>query len=286
MKFAFFSILLFVGAFQTCTEKESADGERVPLVEVEGQFLYADDVAKAIPTDANAADSAEMAQNIIRKWTTDVLMLENAKRNTSNEVEIEKMVQEYRKSLIIHQYQQNLIEQRFKTKPTEEQMQEFHKQYGAQMLMKETFVKGFLLILPQKSPKLEDMRKWVRQGDTQALENIEKYHLQNAIGYDYFASAWTPFSTLQKKLPEQIKDPSVFVTQRFYEVTDTASHYLLHINDYILAGKPEPYELAKDKISNIIRTQMKAEYISRFETDLYNDAVKKGYVTFFEKENE
>ena len=287
MKLAFFSILLFIGTLQTCMNKQDIEDERVPLVEVEGQFLYAEDINTAIPGDVNTADSLEMAQNIIRKWATDVLIFENAKRNTPNEAEIEKMVQEYRKSLIIHQYQQNLIEQRLRTEPTEEQIEEFYKQYGAQMQARETVVKGFLLVLPKKSQKLKDMRLWVTQGDTTALKNIEKHHLQNAISYDYFVDNWTPLSVVQKKLPEQIKDPSSFVTQRFHELTDSVNHhYLLHISGYVLAGKPEPYELAKEKITNIIRTRIKAEYISKFETDLYNDAIKNGYIKFFEKEQE
>ena len=286
MKFVFFSILLFLGTLQTCINR-APDNEQAPLVEAEGQFLYESDVAKIIPIDINATDSAEMAQNIIRKWVTDVLMLENAKRNTPNEADIEKMVQEYRKSLIIHQYQQNLIEQRLKTDPTKEQIKEFYTQYGTQMLTKETIIKGFLLTMPDKSPKLTEMRKWVQRGDTEALENIEKYHLQNAVGYDYFAANWTSISAVLKKIPAQPKDPADFIAQQdFYEISDSTHHYLLHINERVLAGATEPYELAKDKIANILRTRMKAEYISRFETELYNDAVKNGHVKFFKVEKE
>ena len=285
MKLTFFTILLFFGTLQTCVRK-APDSEQIPLVEVEGQFLYADDVAKAIPADISATDSAEMAQNIIRKWTTDVLMFENAKRNTPNEADIEKLVLEYRKSLIIHQYQQNLIEQRLKKDPTEEQIKDFYAQFGAKMLLKETMIKGFLLTLPYKSPKLAEMRRWMQKGDTEALENIEKYHVQNATGYDYFAANWTPLSAVLKKLPSQTKDPDFIAQQSFYEVSDSTHHYLLHINDRVFVGKKEPYELAKDKIANILRTRIKAEYISRFETDLYNDAVKKGRVKFFEAEKE
>ena len=285
MKLAFLSVLLFVGTLQTCISGKSSEDEKKPLVEVEGQFLYPEDIDKAIPDDVNVSDSIEMAQNIIRKWATDVLMFENAKRNTPNEAEIEKMVQEYRKSLIIHQYQQNLIEQRFTAEPTDKQIEEFYKQYGTQMLAKETVVKGFLLVLPNKSPKLKDMKVWVQKGDTTALKKIEEHQLQNAISYDYFAANWTPLSTVLKKLPEGIKDPSIFASQRYFEFTDSVKHhYLLHISDYVAVGKPEPYELAKEKIANILRTRMKAEYISQFETDLYNNAVKNGYIKILAQE--
>ena len=146
------------------------------------------------------------------------------------------------------------------------------------MLTKEVVVKGFLLVLPNKSSKLKDMQTWVQKGDIASLNKIEEHQLQNAISYDYFAANWTPLSTVLKKLPE-VEDPSVFATRRYHEFTDSVKHhYLLHISDYVAVGTPEPYELAKDKIANILRTRMKAEYISQLETDLYSDAVKKGYI--------
>ncbi|MDR1584620.1 MAG: hypothetical protein LBS07_00390 [Prevotellaceae bacterium] len=264
--------------------KKTPEEARIPLAGVEGRFLYYDDVANAIPADISSADSIETARNIIRKWATDILMYENAKRNTPNEAEIEKMVQEYRKSLIIHQYQQNLIDQRLKIEPEETQIESFYKQYGAQMLLKEPVIKGFLLIAPNNSPKLEEMREWVRKGNTASLENIEKYWLQNAISYDYFADNWAPVSSVLKKLPIQTKETiEQGLKNSFYETADTAQRYLLHINDYIPAGQPEPYELAKDKITNILRMRIKADYISSFENDLYNEAVKTGAVMFYEK---
>ncbi len=285
MKTAILCVLLLFSMLQTC-RKKSVDNHHAAVAEVEGQFLYYDDVAKAIPSDISSTDSIEMAHNIVRKWAIDVLMYENAKRNTPNEEEIEKMVQEYRKSLIIHQYQQNLIDQRLNTDPREERIEAFYKQYGSQMLLKEPVIKGFLLITPKASPKLKDMREWVRRGNTQSLENIEKYRFQNAVGFEYFVDAWMPLASLLKKLPIQTKEPiEKAVRQSFYEVSDSLHTYLLHINDYLPSDRPEPYELAKEKITNIIRMQMKADYIVSFESDLYEEALKEGRIKIHRKED-
>ncbi len=286
MKAVFLCTLLFFGTLQTCMKK-SPDDERIPLARVEEQILYYDEISNAIPSDISPEDSIKTAQNIIRKWTTDILMYENAKRNTPNEEEIEKMVQEYRKSLIIHQYQQNLIDQRLKLEPEEKQIEDFYKEKGAQMLLKESYMKGFLLILPNNSAKLKEMREWVRKGNTESLENIEKYRLQNAISFEYFADNWTTLSSILKKLPIQTKEPIEQAARySFYETSDTTQCYLLHINEYAAAGSQEPYELAKGKIINILQMQKKAEYISSFENDLYNEAVKKGQIKFYKKREE
>jgi hypothetical protein len=84
--FLFFAITLVGGI--SCSKRNSADQTRTPLLEVEGKFLYASDVEQIIPPNVNAKDSAEIAESFIRKWVTDVLLYENAKRNITNKAEI------------------------------------------------------------------------------------------------------------------------------------------------------------------------------------------------------
>ena len=101
-------LLLVVGSCQ----QQAADTSREPVLEVEGKFLYHDDLDKIIPEGTSREDSTNLADAYIRKWITDVLLYENAKRNIANEDVVEDLVEEYRKSLTIHYYQQRLVAQR------------------------------------------------------------------------------------------------------------------------------------------------------------------------------
>ena len=97
MKICRFLILLFIiPTFWFCKTKV-ADNERTPILEVEGRFLYLDQVLDIIPPDINKKDSTQIAESYIRKWVTDVLLYENAKRNVTNKNEIELLIEDYRK---------------------------------------------------------------------------------------------------------------------------------------------------------------------------------------------
>jgi len=112
MKTSRLLILIFAVVISSSCTRKAADNARVPLLEVEGKFLYLDQIQEIIPPNVNAEDSAEIAESFIRKWVTDVLLYEIAKRNVTNKDEIDRLIEDYRKSLTIHQYQQKLIEQR------------------------------------------------------------------------------------------------------------------------------------------------------------------------------
>lgn len=287
MKICHFLILLFIiPTFWFCKTKV-ADNERTPILEVEGRFLYLDQVLDIIPADINKKDSAQIAESYIRKWVTDVLLYENAKRNVTNKNEIELLIEDYRKSLTIQQYQQKLIAQRVSKEPSETEMNGFYEDFKEEFTLKENIIKGFLLIVPKNAPKLANVRNWVQSGDTKALENIEKYSVQNAISFDYFGDKWMEFSEILKKIPMQLEDPESFVaSHRFYEKSDSTKQYFLRIMSYRRIGEIEPFEMAKPKISNLIINKNKAEFISNFEDEIYKDAIENENITYFLKKKQ
>jgi hypothetical protein len=283
-KFLFLTIIFLTLVVMASCVHKTADVARKPLLEVEGKFLYVDEIQQVMPPNVNDSDSTQIAQSYIRKWVTDVLMYENAKRNITNKAEIDELVESYRKSLTIYQYQQKMIEQRLPREPSEEDLKVFYTQYREQLVLKENVIKGLLLIIPQKAPKLSMVRSWVQSANAKSLENIEKYSLQNAISYDYFGDKWLPLSEILKRMPLKIEDPSRFLaSNRFVETSDSTEHFFLRIVSYKTTGQVEPYEMAKDRISNILLNKKKADFIEKFEKEIYTDAVENETVTFFKK---
>ena len=177
-------ILLIILVLGYSCNKPKADAQRTVLLEVEGRFLYKDQVEAIIPPNMTGDDSVAIAQKYMRKWATDVLLFENAKRNITNKAEIDQLLEEYRRSLIIHQYQQGLIAQRLSAEPAESEMQNFYEAYSDQFTLKENIIKGIFLVIPNNAPQKANVRSWVQSGNTKALENIEKYSMQHAISYD------------------------------------------------------------------------------------------------------
>lgn len=277
-------VIIVLSAFFSCNNK-TTDTTRQKLLEVEGKFLYLDQIQEIIPPNVNAKDSAEIAESFIQKWVTDVLLYENAKRNITNKDEIDQLLEDYRKSLIIHQYQQKLLQERLPKEPNEDEIKAFYEKYKNQLVLKENVIRGILLITPSNAPELGNVRNWVQSGNTKALENIEKFSMQHAISYDYFAEKWIPFSEILKKLPLQLEDQTNYLSgRRFVELSDSTKHYFLSIKASKLIGQTEPYEMAKPKIINLIMNKLKADFISNFEDEIYNDAIKNESVTFFKKQ--
>ena len=72
-----------LGLMLLCTScKEGYDHQgRTPLVEVDGNFFYREDLQKAMPANLSGEDSASFAERYVREWIEDVLLYEKAQSN-------------------------------------------------------------------------------------------------------------------------------------------------------------------------------------------------------------
>ena len=267
----------YITLFCCCTLCFSCERFKAPktsdaLFELNGETLYAAEIGQMMPEGLSSEDSAIYVDNYIKKWVVRNLMYEKANKNVSNIDEIEKMIADYRKSLLIFHYQQELVEQKVK-EPTEEQIQAYYDENAERFKLANPLIKGLFLKLPKNAPKVYELKQWITNQTPESLEKIEKYSYQNAVGYEYFGDTWVMLDELQKKIP------AIVDTQRFHqkylaECEDSDFIYLLDIRDYKAANSTEPFELAKDKIKTILKNLAKTKYLNDFEDELYKIAIK------------
>ena len=100
--------LLCCGA---CKEQYDHKG-KTALVEVDGNFLYKEDLMSVLPVGLSKDDSILFAEHYIRSWAEEILLYEKAANNIPDNVDVDKLVENYRKALIMHTYQQELINQK------------------------------------------------------------------------------------------------------------------------------------------------------------------------------
>lgn len=253
------------------------------LLEVAGEYLYKSDLEQIIPSNISPEDSTTIADRFIRQWAIDILMYEKAQRNIANTKEIESLVEDYRKSLLVHEYEQQLINQRMEPVP-EEEMQDFYEKYTSEFPMQEDIMKGILLVVPQDAPQLKEVRTWLADSDnTESLEKIEKYILQYATGYDFFLDRWVSLGQIARHIPAA-NLPRTIQTG-LIEQADSARLYLLKVEEIRHKGDNMPYEYAKPEIENILRNRKKIEFLQSFEDELYVDALNRGRINFLEQED-
>ena len=256
--------------------------DKTPLVEVDGRFLYREDLQAVMPVGLSADDSLLFADDYVRNWAEEVLLYDKAEENIPDNAEVERLVANYRKSLILHIYQQALIHQKLSAQVTEEEVEAYYRDNLNLFKVDRPLIKGLFIKVPLKAPHLSDVRRWYRSDSRESVEHLEKYSLRNAVAYEYFYDKWVPAADILGRLPEGgVAAETALRQKRPVELADTAFHYFLNVTDYRAVGEEEPYEMARAHARDLLLNIRQVEFMRQVRDDLYRRAVENDEITYY-----
>lgn len=275
-------ILVIAAAMTGCGQEHNHKG-KTPLVEVSGEFLYKEDLQAALPINISKDDSVLFAEHYIRNWIEDALLFDKAEGNIPDNDKISKLVENYRRALIMHTYQEELVNQKLANDISEEEINAYYEKNKELFRLDNPLVKGLFIKVPLSSPDLGNVRVWYRKNNQDVIEKLEKYSLRNAVSYDYFYDRWTSVPDVAAKIPLKVldTDANYLDKNRNVEVKDTAFCYFLHIEDFLGKDKQKPLDFARDEIKEILINLKRVEFINKVKEDLYQRASDRNKIIYY-----
>lgn len=246
------------------------------IAEVDGNYLLLSDVEPLI-VGLTGEDSAAVVQAYIRQWATEILVYNEARDKADRE--IENKVEDYRHSLYVHAYEQKLVSQRMPTRVAADVIESFYQEHQDMFLLRESIVRGLLLVVPNDAPKLAQIRDLLKKTplSDESLEELEKYAYQYATGYELFTEEWKTANQLLLSMPFEQNDLlKQLKNNAQIELQDTVSTYILQVTDKCLAGESMPLDYATEEIEKMILSRRQVEFIKKEREDLYNKALRQG----------
>ena len=283
--FLFLSLILLVSCKLNKSVKEYIYG-KTPIVEIGSDVLYLEDLDNVLPLGLSEADSTLFAERYIRNWIEDVLLYQNAIRNIPDTKDIDRLVENYRRSLFEHEYLRRLIEQKFSSEISEEEIEQFYNDNERLFVLDESLVKGLYLKISNKSHDLADIRRLYTMQDDESFEEIEKYSIRNAGRCEFFYDNWRSVAELNVLLPA-LDEPleTLLDDKRSFEFKDEEYIYLLNVSEFAPKGGIEPLDHARSRIRGLLINSTEVSYIKHFKEDLYDVAVERGKIIFHQKKS-
>ena len=273
-RFLIISFLLLSFITFSCNES-TTEVEDKPLAKVHDTYLYTSDLEGLINSSVSKEDSIIMSRNFIDDWVKKQLLLVKAELNLDEESkDIEKEINDYRSSLLIFRYKQELINQKLDTLITDQEIEDYYKEYSGNFILNHNIVKALYLKISKEAPEIEKVRWWYKSNSEENKSRLEDYCYQYATKYDNFDDKWIPFNNLLLELPTNIDDQERYL--RYYkhiETEDELYYYFVKINDYNLKSTVQPLEYAQQKIKSILLNKRKFTFIDELENTVYNEAL-------------
>ena len=263
-----FIILFNLIIFSSCYK----DDEDV-IARVGSEKLLLSVVKESIPK--NIDDSLYHATKIVNDWVRNKLLLSNAEMNlSSNMNKYDIQVEKFRESLLIYEYQQQLLNQNIDTIINHEEIINYFNQYKLKFMLQQNIFKGRFIKIENNAPNIEIIEKLYSSNEEEEISALENYCQQFAKEYYLNDNIWQYFSIFSKDLTTFIENEILFFKKNKKKIFKDENYtYYIFINEYKTKGSFSPLSLEKARIKDILLNKKKVTYLKNLEDELYKNAL-------------
>ena len=251
------------------------------IARVGGELLTVQDISAVVPSNLKGDDSLSFVKQYTGKWLVRQLKVNEADELFSGtEKDIEKLVEDYRQTLLTSKVDQYYIDQQMSDDVSQEDITEYYNTHKSQFLLDRTLVKGRILRFDatyRQSTKLKtQMQKAATsQDDDKAFSDLCAKN--NFLLIDN-RSEWVNFADFLSNLPipqSQNNEP-LLDKMGVQELKIGSDRYYFDFTSVSRKGNVAPLEIVSDNIRRILITQRRSQIIKSHEEQILKSALEDG----------
>ncbi len=231
-------------------------------------------------------DSTSMAENFIEQWVRRQVKRQEAESVLASEMgEIERLVAEYRQSLLTNRLEQHYLSGRLDTLITDSVVRSYFADHRKDFVMDRTILKGRIVRLPdnyRQSVKLFNL-----MGSKSAEKQQDFIDLCKKNGFELHTfEQWVDFSEFLSYLPVRKGKNYDYILSggEIRQMADSDSKYFIDIKEVVRKGEPAPLERVEDMVRRLLYNRSRAEMVGQYNDSLYNAALLEGKIRIRNKE--
>lgn len=196
-------LFCFYGTFVACN-KSDANVEKSSsknIAKVNGTELNLSDIESTIPKEISKQDSIGFVKNYLNKWASNELFYQQALNYlTSEELDVEKELEAYKKDLITYKFQTKLVNEKLDTVVTPEQINDFYNDNQFIFILKNNIVKALYIKTPKSIPNFEKLKSLCYSSNNpKDLEQLQSLCVQYANNFYMNDNTWLLYDDLKKR---------------------------------------------------------------------------------------
>ncbi|MDB9736266.1 MAG: hypothetical protein QNK88_03425 [Polaribacter sp.] len=271
--FFFFVAALFTSCdYFKVQEKEDRASDIIAIVNTEK--LFRKDLKYVSPKNISTKDSVILIKSFVQNWAIKKLLLSAAVNNNSSESlkNINQLVQDYKESLLINNYKEELIKQQLDTIVAEEEVEEFYLANNDNFKLNEVLVKSKYVYFKQSKSVEKEIISLFKSDEIEAAEALERQQLSFKM-LQLNDSVWLELDQILLKLP--FSKENLLKKSKFIQKQDSLGLYLVAIKEVLHRNDIAPLSYVMPTIKEMILHKRKIELIREIEKIIVKDATKK-----------
>ena len=239
--------------------------------------LYLNDIPASLYSGKSPEDSTIAINYYIDKWALELMYVEKAGVNLSEEklTELSELVDNYRADLLALAYKEVMAQSALDSLVSSEELEAFYQSEQENFLLKEKIVQLRFVQAPSGYPALNQVRKSLRRfsaADQKYLDSTSIYLDQVFLNDSQWIPARELFVAIKPINPEN--EHLYLKNAQFFEIQDSIGVYLGQVQEVLEVNDIAPLSYVKPSLEQILKIRRKQAFLKQIERDIIDEAIK------------
>lgn len=278
IKTAFIVIAMALTA--SCNDKKGK-GDEV-LAEYKDKTLLKSDIPTDILEKFREGDSTGLLKSFIDKWLEKQVLVDAATNSlTDEEKDKERLIEDYRNSLLIYEYEKKLVMKNIDTSVTEEEIKTFYDENLNTFQLKKNIVKIKYVKIGKQRADLGKLKRLI-QSTSKVDDSLLHIYAEKEADNFYLDTNWLYLDDITKEIPLDANyDQQRFLSNnKFVQIEENDVLYLLYILDFRIKNAISPLAFERERIRDIILYKRRLTLLKSNKKTIFEKALNSGDIKY------
>ena len=274
-------LLMLLAAVVACGAPEPPPGDDPVLARVHQRELRLSEMEGMFPNKATAADSAVIIEAFANRWARDAILLWESEQNTPSDLNLDRLVRDYRASLVRSSYEEQLVKTKLDSAITGAELQAFYNTNKNQYQLEKAIVRCLFVRVPYPTPAEEALQALWNNGkpqDTSALRVYAAKYAEVALLND---SVWYGLDEIAELLPEGTLTADNVQSKREFTQLDGTHRYYFRLFELKPRLEIAPLSYVENQARRAILHGRKREVLERTREEIFERELRRDNIEFF-----
>jgi hypothetical protein len=210
------------------------------------------------------------------------VVIVEAERYVADDINIDRLVDDYRSSLLSFTYEKRLVEDKLDTVITEADYDQVYETHADQMPLNESILTYEYFSVPAKAKGID---RFLSDWRANREVRVQKFLSKNSISFEVDTSTYTTQSALLAKLPKGFKSKR-FKPNSKHVVNHNGAEHFVHIIEHFDRGETPPRSYIKETLRKRILNDRKLALMRAVRDNLYHIALDNNKIKRYQQTTE
>lgn len=272
-------VLVFLSA---CLGSEStADADRL-LAKVGNKTLFLSQLEGMFPEGTTGEDSTLVIDNFVKRWVRETVILNEAERNIPADLNINKLVRDYRASLVRANYEKVLVEQLLDSTVTQLELEQFYEENKMLYELQKPIVRCHFIKVPTPTPGGDSLKQiWNAPLNEENLAALQAYCAKYAEVALLEDSLWYNVEEIGAQLPEGTLTVGNVGSKREFTQRDGHHQFLFRLFELRNRKEIAPLAYIENQARKVILHKRKLLLVEKVKEDMYQQELRNKNIEIF-----